>query len=98
MLKIFHAISNMPKPTVASNVSRARVSNSVMKHHPFRSKASGAFWDNKKWISLSDAKPERRDRLPYVDNILAFKYTRRISVFQHQYKNRWTKTTERVLL
>ena len=32
LLKIFHAISNMPKLTVASNVSRARVSKSVIEH------------------------------------------------------------------
>lgn len=34
LLKIFHAISKMPKLTVASNVSRAKVSKSVMKHPP----------------------------------------------------------------
>ena len=42
LLKIFHAMSKTPKPTVASNVSRAKVSKSVMKHPPFRSGASGA--------------------------------------------------------
>ena len=36
LLKIFHAMSNMPKPTVASSVSRAKVSKSVMEHPPFR--------------------------------------------------------------
>ncbi|UYJ02451.1 MAG: hypothetical protein OGM65_05395 [Faecalibacterium prausnitzii] len=42
LLKIFQAISKTPKLTVASNVSRAKVSKSVMKHPPFRSGASGA--------------------------------------------------------
>ena len=42
LLKIFHAMSNVPKPTVASNVSRAKVSKSVIEHHPFRCGASGA--------------------------------------------------------
>ena len=32
LLKILYAISNMPKLTVASNVSRARVSKSVIEH------------------------------------------------------------------
>ena len=32
LLKIFQAISNAPKPTVASNVSKARVSKSVIEH------------------------------------------------------------------
>jgi hypothetical protein len=32
LLKIFHATSNMPKSTVASNVSRAKVSKSVIEH------------------------------------------------------------------
>ena len=34
-------MSNMPKPTVASNVSRAKVSKSVMKQSPLSRKASG---------------------------------------------------------
>ena len=34
LLKIFHATSKTPKPTVASNVSRAKVSKSVIEHHP----------------------------------------------------------------
>ena len=55
LLKIFHAISKMPKLTVASNVSRARVSKSVMKHHPLRCKASG--YD--KNVRLPDAGPKR---------------------------------------
>ena len=32
LLKILYAISNAPKPTVASNVSRAKVSKSVIEH------------------------------------------------------------------
>ena len=32
LLKIFHAMSNIPKSTVASNVSKARVSKSVIEH------------------------------------------------------------------
>ena len=32
LLKILYAISNAPKPTVASNVSKARVSKSVIEH------------------------------------------------------------------
>ena len=42
LLKIFHAMSKTPKPTVASNVSKAKVSKSVIDHPPFRSGASGA--------------------------------------------------------
>ena len=42
LLKILYAMSNMPKPTVASSVSRAKVSKSVIEHHPFRCGASGA--------------------------------------------------------
>mgnify|MGYP000546809637 CR=1 FL=1 len=34
--KIFQAISKTPKLTVASNVSRAKVSKSVIEHPPFR--------------------------------------------------------------
>ena len=32
LLKILYAISNAPKPTVASNVSKAKVSKSVIEH------------------------------------------------------------------
>ena len=64
-VKIFHAISNTPKPTVASNVSRAKVSNSVIEHHPFRSRASGA---RQKIFASPTLGPERLDRLPYVDS------------------------------
>ena len=42
LLKIFHAMSKTPKPTVASNVSKAKVSKSVIEHPPFRCGASGA--------------------------------------------------------
>ena len=42
LLKIFHATSKTPKLTVASNVSKAKVSKSVIEHHPFRCGASGA--------------------------------------------------------
>ena len=41
MPKIFHAISNIPKPTVARSVSRARVSKSVIEHPPFRFRVGG---------------------------------------------------------
>ena len=54
-VKIFHAMSNMPKPTVASSVSRAKVSKSVMKHPPFRIKRRGCI----KIVCLPDARPER---------------------------------------
>ena len=64
-VKIFHAISNTPKPMVASNVSRAKVSNSVIEHHPFRSRASGA---RQKIFASPTLGPERLDRLPYVDS------------------------------
>ena len=78
-VKIFHAISNMPKPTVASKVSRAKISNSVMKHHPLRIRASGA---------RQKHSPPRRsgrkgfDRLPYIDSTLKSQYTRRSDCFQ----------------
>ena len=42
LLKIFQATSKTPKPTVASNVSKAKVSKSVIEHPPFRCGASGA--------------------------------------------------------
>ena len=42
LLKIFQATSKTPKPTVASNVSKAKVSKSVIEHPPFRYGASGA--------------------------------------------------------
>ena len=42
LLKIFQATSKTPKPTVASNVSKAKVSKSVIEHPPFRCEASGA--------------------------------------------------------
>ena len=41
----------MPKPTVASKVSRAKISNSVMKHPPFASERQG----HDKNIRLPDA-------------------------------------------
>ena len=71
LLKIFHAMSNTPKPTVASSVSRAKVSKSVMEHPPFAF-ASGVSHKN---ASIPDAKPERRDRMPYVDSILEIRIT-----------------------
>ena len=41
LLKIFHAISKMPKLTVASNVSRARVSKSVKQGETVTVKVEG---------------------------------------------------------
>lgn len=71
LLKIFHAMSNMPKPTVASSVSRAKVSKSVMEHPLFRICVRG---EQQKCVN-PDAKPERRDRMPYVDSILEISIT-----------------------
>ena len=69
MLKIFHAISKMPKLTVASNVSRARVSKSVMKHHPpFAAKRRG--YD--KMFAFPTQGRKGIDRLPYVDSTLKY--------------------------
>lgn len=67
LLKIFHAISNMPKPTVASKVSRAKISKSVMKHHPFHRKASGG---TTKMFAFPTQSRKGIDRLPYVDSTL----------------------------
>ncbi len=78
LLKIFHAISNMPKPTVASSVSRASVSKSVMKHHPFRCEASG--YDKK--LAFPTRSRKGTDRLPYVDSALEKQYNRRSAFFQ----------------
>ena len=80
LLKIFHAISKMPKLTVASNVSRARVSKSVMKHHPLRCKASG--YD--KMFAFPTQGRKGIDRLPYVDSTLKRQYNRRFLLFQQR--------------
>ena len=80
LLKIFHAMSNMPKPTVASSVSRAKVSKSVMEHPPFR------MWSVRGEQQKCVASPTRgrrgADRLPYVDSILRDQYNRRFALFQ----------------
>lgn len=67
----------MPKLTVASNVSRARVSKSVMKHHPLRCKASG--YD--KMFAFPTQGRKGIDRLPYVDSTLKRQYNRRFLLF-----------------
>ena len=52
-------MSNAPKPTVASNVSKARISKSVIEHPPFRSRVRGS----KKIFVSTGAWPEERDHL-----------------------------------
>ena len=55
LLKILYAISNVPKPTVASNVSRAKVSKSVIDITPFAVERRG----HNKNVRLPDVRPER---------------------------------------
>ena len=74
MPKIFQAMSNIPKPTVAISVSRAKVSKSVMVHSPFRSEASGV-----QQCRLPDTVPKScKTALSY------FKYNRHSVVFQQK--------------
>ena len=68
LLKIFHAISKMPKLTVASNVSRAKVSKSVMKHPPLSQWSVGG--RTTKGCFPRRSAGEAHDRMPYVGNTL----------------------------
>ena len=81
MLKIFHAISKMPKLTVASNVSRARVSKSVMKHHPPSLQSVGG---TTKMFAFPTQGRKGIDRLPYVDSTFKRQYNRRFLLFQQR--------------
>ena len=67
LLKIFQATSKTPKLTVASSVSRAKVSKSVIEHHPFRCGASGGAT---KMFAFPTQGRKGADRLSYVDSTL----------------------------
>ena len=93
LLKIFHAISKMPKLTVASNVSRARVSKSVMKHHPFAAKRLGY---DKMFVFPTQGR-KGIDRLPYVDSTFKRQYNRRFLLFQQREVSVFFYWTERLV-
>ena len=78
--KIFQAMSNIPKPTVAISVSRAKVSKSVMVHPPFRSEASGV-----QQCRLPDTVPKSCKTACRMWAALSyFKYNRHSVVFQQK--------------